>query len=234
MVFTQNGVSFEQVQNRSKQRIAKWPCEGCEERCAGKMGCTLTRRASVFAFGAFPRWVNWLGSATRGSCLRAADRCHGYFSGPQHQAVSGERTSRPLPPVPPRAKPSTSSTALCTHAPPSDTEAAPLSAHAASRSSTMADDTRQPDEPVARPRGPANVMPGGTAHTAGGEKTDSAGPTYIDAVRSLGPEYYLNFHKRPCVRDSQLQGIAAGFAGGSLAFIVGSMCRPDTRAWPWC
>lgn len=87
----------------------------------------------------------------------------------------------------------------------------------------MADDTRQTEEQVSpRPRGPANIMPGGTAHTAGGEKADNA-PTYIDAVRSLGPEYYLNFHKRPCVRDSQLQGLAAGFAGGSLAAILGSM-----------
>jgi cytochrome c oxidase assembly protein subunit 20 len=87
----------------------------------------------------------------------------------------------------------------------------------------MADDSRQPEEQVApRPRAPANTMPGGTAHTAGGEKTEGGGPSYIDAVRSLGPEYYLNFHKRPCVRDSQLQGLTAGFAGGSLAAILGS------------
>jgi cytochrome c oxidase assembly protein subunit 20 len=88
----------------------------------------------------------------------------------------------------------------------------------------MAEDTRQSGEQVAPPlpRAPANVMPGGTAHTAGGEKVDGSGPTYIDAVRSLGPEYYLNFHKRPCVRDSQLQGLSAGFAGGSLAAILGS------------
>ncbi|KAL5120347.1 hypothetical protein ACEQ8H_001637 [Pleosporales sp. CAS-2024a] len=95
----------------------------------------------------------------------------------------------------------------------------------------MADDTRQPEEQVAsRPRGPANVMPGGTAHTAGGEKIDGGGPTYLDAVRSLGPEYYLNFHKRPCVRDSQLQGLSAGFAGGSLAAILG---RPVVTASNW-
>jgi len=88
----------------------------------------------------------------------------------------------------------------------------------------MADDTRQPaDQGAPRPRGPANVMPGGTAHTAGGEKTDSAGPSYVDAVRSLGPGYYLNFHKRPCIRDSQLHGLTAGFAGGSLAAILGSV-----------
>ncbi|KAF5844756.1 hypothetical protein GGP41_008687 [Bipolaris sorokiniana] len=37
-----------------------------------------------------------------------------------------------------------------------------------------------------KPRAPANVMPGGTAHTAGGEKTSDAGPTYIDALQT-GP-----------------------------------------------
>lgn len=94
----------------------------------------------------------------------------------------------------------------------------------------MADDTRQPEETPRAPRAPANIMPGGTAHTAGGEKTSDAGPTYIDAVRSLGPEYYLNFHKRPCVRDSQLQGIAAGFAGGSLAAILGRTFFYSTRS----
>ena len=91
--------------------------------------------------------------------------------------------------------------------------------------------TTQITDLPARPRAPANSMPGGTAHTAGGEKLDSANePSYIDAVRSLGPEYYLNFHKRPCVRDSQLQGLAAGFAGGSLAAIVG---RPVLVASNW-
>lgn len=95
----------------------------------------------------------------------------------------------------------------------------------------MADDTRQTEEQVApRPRGPANIMPGGTAHTAGGEKMDGEGPSYIDAVRSLGPEYYTNFHKRPCVRDSQLQGIAAGFVGGSLAGVLG---KPVWLASNW-
>ena len=91
----------------------------------------------------------------------------------------------------------------------------------------MADDTRQTvDANVqsAAPRVPANTMPGGTAHTAGGEKTTDGGPTYFEVVRTLGPDYYLNFHKRPCVRDAQLQGIAAGFAGGSVAAIVGSWC----------
>ncbi|OSS52430.1 hypothetical protein B5807_03068 [Epicoccum nigrum] len=87
-----------------------------------------------------------------------------------------------------------------------------------------------------KPRTPANSMPGGTAHTAGGEKVDSDGPSYIDAVRSLGPEYYMNFHKRPCVRDSQLQGLAAGFAGGSLAAIIGKpvLIASNWAVATWC
>jgi hypothetical protein len=95
---------------------------------------------------------------------------------------------------------------------------------------TMSDDTRETVDINAlppKPRAPANTMPGGTAHTAGGEKTSDGGPSYIDAVRSLGPEYYMNCHKRPCVRDSQLQGLAAGFAGGSLAAIIGSTSIPQ-------
>ena len=96
----------------------------------------------------------------------------------------------------------------------------------------MADDTRQSQQAqqssptrieapnaadVARTyRGPANVMPGGTAHTAGGERPGEE-LTYFQVVRSLGLDYYLNFHKRPCVRDGQLTGIACGFVAGSVA-----------------
>jgi len=86
----------------------------------------------------------------------------------------------------------------------------------------MADDTRQPDAQTPqtpRPKGPANIMPGGTAHTAGGTPADKE-ISYVDVVKNLGPEYYLNFHRRPCVRDSQLTGISAGFVGGSVAAIV--------------
>ncbi|KAF2868947.1 hypothetical protein BDV95DRAFT_499569 [Massariosphaeria phaeospora] len=95
----------------------------------------------------------------------------------------------------------------------------------------MADDTRQPDAsqpsqspqspppPPPHPKTPANTMPGGSAHTAGGTPAESE-LSYVDVVRTLGPEYYLNFHKRPCVRDSQLTGIAAGFVGGSVGAIV--------------
>ncbi|ORY12702.1 hypothetical protein BCR34DRAFT_463964, partial [Clohesyomyces aquaticus] len=74
------------------------------------------------------------------------------------------------------------------------------------------------------PKPPANMMPGGTAHTAGGTKPGNE-MTYFQFVKTLGPEYYLEYYKTPCVRDSQLMGISALFA----AMGVGAVLRKH----PW-
>ena len=145
---------------------------------------------------------------------------------PHHQKVS----NRHLPPAPnaPIATAKSTSYLDSKHLPNNAQLHSPAPYQQPVSRPTMSEDSRSTVDINAlppKPRAPANVMPGGTAHTAGGEKTSDAGPTYIDAVRSLGPEYYFNFHKRPCVRDSQLQGLTAGFAGGSLAAIIGSMSR---------
>ncbi|KAF2738254.1 hypothetical protein EJ04DRAFT_409012, partial [Polyplosphaeria fusca] len=76
-------------------------------------------------------------------------------------------------------------------------------------------------------RPPANTLPGGMAHTAGGRK-DEPEITYWSVVRQLGPEYYLTYHKRPCVRDSLLVGIPTGAVIGGLA---GVLRRP---VWTAC
>ncbi|KAF2177926.1 hypothetical protein K469DRAFT_696310 [Zopfia rhizophila CBS 207.26] len=79
-------------------------------------------------------------------------------------------------------------------------------------------------------------MPGGTAHTAGGTPADD-NPSYFDAVKSLGKDYYLNFHRRPCVRDSQLTGIGSGFAFGGLAAVLRKpvyiCCTYAWFGWIW-
>ncbi|KAF1973595.1 hypothetical protein BU23DRAFT_133400 [Bimuria novae-zelandiae CBS 107.79] len=84
----------------------------------------------------------------------------------------------------------------------------------------MADDTRETNGTPAPPRAPANIIPGGTAHTAGGERVDD-GVSYVDVVRNLPADYYLHFYQRPCVRDSQLTAISSGFAG----YMVGAILR---------
>jgi hypothetical protein len=180
-------------------------------------------------------------SALRVACLgklicatKCGGRCHGYFSGllRAHQSEQVNITARHCHQSNPNCVYETLQAlqSRCATLRSDCFESRIPTSRIASHHTTMADDSRQPEEQVApRPRAPANSMPGGTAHTAGGEKVDGSGPSYIDAVRSLGPEYYLNFHKRPCVRDSQLQGIAAGFAGGSLAAILGSKIPPGGR-----
>jgi hypothetical protein len=94
----------------------------------------------------------------------------------------------------------------------------------------MADDSREaPSITPPPPRAPANVMPGGTAHTAGGERANDH-VSYVDVVRSLPADYYLNFHKRPCVRDSQLTAISSGFAG----YMVGAVLSSTWINTRWC
>lgn len=96
----------------------------------------------------------------------------------------------------------------------------------------MADDTRQPEgqsPPVPKP--PANTMFGGTAHTAGGRKTDEPvsrfSMEYVNFVRNLPPDYYKTIYMRPCYRDSLLQGIASGAAAGCLAVVFRSKQYPS-------
>ncbi len=75
--------------------------------------------------------------------------------------------------------------------------------------------------PPAPPTPPenANMMPGGTANTAGGRLPE---PTTVDALKLIRLEEYKEFHKKPCVRDAMLTGIGGGFAVGGTTAIFGS------------
>ncbi|KAF2400088.1 hypothetical protein EJ06DRAFT_530841 [Trichodelitschia bisporula] len=70
-----------------------------------------------------------------------------------------------------------------------------------------------------------NTLPGGTAHTAGGEKVGDYG--LVDGLKTVKPADYLEFHKIPCVREALLQGMGLGFIVGGGNFITG---RPLWRA----
>lgn len=107
---------------------------------------------------------------------------------------------------------------------------------------TMADDTRQPPEDLSKaalnvhpenkafmgqvwqggkqiaykPPESANIMPGGTQHTAGGQVPEV---TLLNALTTGVP--ITEIHTRPCVRDSLLQGMVGGFALGGTRLIFG-------------
>ncbi|KAK4611939.1 hypothetical protein CLAFUW4_12804 [Fulvia fulva] len=71
----------------------------------------------------------------------------------------------------------------------------------------------------------ANMMPGGTQHTAGGETPEV---NLYNALHVGQP--ITEIHKRPCVRDALLTGIGGGFATGGVRAIFGA---PIFKACNW-
>ena len=65
----------------------------------------------------------------------------------------------------------------------------------------------------------ANLIPGGTENTAGGKAP--AIPGVFDVAKSIKYDEFKEIHKKPCVRDSFLTGIASGFGIGGIRAIVG-------------
>jgi len=112
----------------------------------------------------------------------------------------------------------------------------------------MADDTRQQDAKVAedlsrealtvhpehkafsgtqwqdpktqpyKPPENANMMAGGTEHTAGGKTPDV---TFQNAFPKM--QDWSSFHRKPCVRDSLLTAMGSGFALGGIRIIFSGM-----------
>jgi len=74
--------------------------------------------------------------------------------------------------------------------------------------------------PPATPPENANVLPGGSANTAGGRPKDAG---LIDAVKTVKLEEFTEIHKKPCVRESLLTGILSGFGMGGVRAVLGGM-----------
>lgn len=72
----------------------------------------------------------------------------------------------------------------------------------------------------------ANMMPGGTEHTAGGKTPDvTLGNAFQDGIKK---DDFWKLPSRPCVRDALMTGIVGGFAMGGARFVVrgGKHCHP--------
>jgi cytochrome c oxidase assembly protein subunit 20 len=69
----------------------------------------------------------------------------------------------------------------------------------------------------------ANLLPGGTQNTAGGQvKAVSA----VDAAKTIKLEEFKEIHKKPCVRDALLTGMGSGFAMAGVRALMGGMRVP--------
>jgi hypothetical protein len=63
----------------------------------------------------------------------------------------------------------------------------------------------------------ANMMPGGTENTAGGQTKDIG---LGDAIEAIKLEDFTVIHKKPCVRDALMVGIGSGFGVGGVRALV--------------
>lgn len=81
-------------------------------------------------------------------------------------------------------------------------------------------DGQVPPQPQAfRPPENANMLAGGTEHTAGGKTPDvTLGNAFQDGMQWKD---FTELPKRPCVRDALLTGIGSGFALGGVRAIFG-------------
>ncbi|KAI9756431.1 MAG: hypothetical protein M4579_003853 [Chaenotheca gracillima] len=73
----------------------------------------------------------------------------------------------------------------------------------------------------------ANVLPGGTANTAGGYKGEAS---FGQVINSVKLDDFKGVHKQPCVRDSLLTGIASG--AGMMGIRV-MLSAPVPKASNW-
>ncbi|KAF2234741.1 hypothetical protein EV356DRAFT_514879 [Viridothelium virens] len=79
--------------------------------------------------------------------------------------------------------------------------------------------------PIRRPQS-ANVMPGGTQNTAGGQvKPVSA----VDAAKTIKLEDFREIHKKPCVRDTFLTSIPSSLAIGAVWAVLGAPVKKATN-----
>lgn len=70
-----------------------------------------------------------------------------------------------------------------------------------------------------------NLMPGGTRHSAGGEKMDA--PTWSDAVKTVSWSSFGEALQVPCIRQALLVGTVVGTLVGGALWVTG---RPAGRA----
>ena len=81
------------------------------------------------------------------------------------------------------------------------------------------------DDPPETPPESANVLPGGTANTAGGRQRDTS---FINALKMMKLSDFTEVHKKPCVRESFMTAMLSAFGVGGLRAILGGLYCSST------
>ena len=83
---------------------------------------------------------------------------------------------------------------------------------------------QEPSSGLAKPPINANALPGAGLNTAGGTIQHAS---LWDALKSIRLSDFKEVHKKPCVRDSFLVGMGAGFGVGGFRAILGGILDPS-------
>jgi cytochrome c oxidase assembly protein subunit 20 len=67
----------------------------------------------------------------------------------------------------------------------------------------------------------ANALPQGSGQNTAGSKLNNKNPTFFDALKTIRLQDFTQVHMYPCVRESLLMGIGAGFSVGGVRGILG-------------
>lgn len=91
-----------------------------------------------------------------------------------------------------------------------------------SKSTTSSSNTISPT-PYIVPAAPPNdnALPAGAGLNTAGGRTRQAG--YFDALRSIQLSDFQEVHKKPCVRDALMTGIAGGFGISGVRAVLGGL-----------
>ena len=67
----------------------------------------------------------------------------------------------------------------------------------------------------------ANALPPGSGLNTAGSKLNNSNPTFFDALKTVRMQDFTQVHMYPCVRESLLMGIGAGFGVGGVRGVLG-------------
>ncbi|KIN01101.1 hypothetical protein OIDMADRAFT_89435, partial [Oidiodendron maius Zn] len=67
----------------------------------------------------------------------------------------------------------------------------------------------------------ANALPPGSGLNTAGSKLNNSNPTFFDALKTVRLQDFTQVHMYPCVRESLLMGIGAGFGVGGVRGVLG-------------
>jgi cytochrome c oxidase assembly protein subunit 20 len=80
----------------------------------------------------------------------------------------------------------------------------------------------------------ANALPPGSGQNTAGSKLNNKTPNFFDALKTIRLQDFTQVHMYPCVRESLLMGMGAGFSIGGVRSVLGGRFFLRCLYYPSC